>query len=122
MRWTVPTPTPNIDAILRSPSLFFFLRAAWTARSACAAGVTAARVASPTVPLVFVTGEDPVRAGLVASLDRPEGNLTGVTCGDAQTVQHARGERSDQARQTLRIGRRQLPNANVKRRWDQNAA
>jgi len=58
MRWTVPTPTPNIDAILRSPSLFFFLRAAWTARSACAAVVTAARVASPTVPLVFVTGED----------------------------------------------------------------
>jgi hypothetical protein len=79
MRWIVPTPTPNIDAILRSPSLFFFLRAAWTARSACAAVVTAARVASPTVPLVFVTGEDPVRAGLVTSLDRPEDNLTGVT-------------------------------------------
>src|SRR3954469_24698128 len=33
MRWTVPTPRPKLDAILRSPGLFFFLRAIWTARS-----------------------------------------------------------------------------------------
>ena len=63
-------PTMATDLVGRKVALIF---------TGGTVGVQAAMAATQTIPIVFTIGVDPVAAGFVAGLNRPGGNVTGVT-------------------------------------------
>jgi putative ABC transport system substrate-binding protein len=68
-------PALAADVVNRRPTAIF----APTLGSA-----SAAKAATQTIPIIFATGSDPVELGLVASLNHPGGNLTGVATLNAE--------------------------------------
>ena len=59
-----------VDELIRKPVAVIVCNGAAT---------PSAKAATATLPIVFVTGSDPVRDGLVTSFNRPSGNVTGIS-------------------------------------------
>jgi putative ABC transport system substrate-binding protein len=83
--WRARTSKSNTDGATISPERCPPLRADLVKANVnviaaiATVSVRAAQRATNTIPIVFTTGDDPIRAGLVQNLNRPPANMTGVS-------------------------------------------
>jgi putative tryptophan/tyrosine transport system substrate-binding protein len=75
--------------------------------------ILAAKAATTTIPIVFAASEDPVRLGLVASLAKPGGNLTGINFFNAEVTGKRLGFLRDLVPTAKRVGVLVDPNSAV---------
>src|SRR5262245_14275446 len=79
-------------------------------------GIDAARAATSSIPIVFPVGSDPVETGLVASMERPGGNVTGVAAMSWRLSRNRLELLCQVAPSVSRVGLlRHLPNAGLER-------
>jgi putative ABC transport system substrate-binding protein len=76
---TVDYQTANDDPDRLQALLHGFIRRPVAVIAANSIAARAARQITTTTPIVFTTGSDPIKDGIVASLNRPGGNITGAT-------------------------------------------